>query len=98
MQQTASRTDTVARLSALCRGEISAVETYNQALDSGVLARFADQLRLCQSSHQSRADILRRQIAALGASSTSSSEGKNGIARWVAHVCYVESADQSTVS
>lgn len=66
MQPTATRTDTVARLSALCRGEISAVETYNQALDSGVLARFADQLRLCQSSHQSRSDILRRQIAALG--------------------------------
>ena len=66
MQPTATRTDTVARLAALCRGEISAVETYNQALDSGVLARFADQLRLCQSSHQSRADILRRQIAALG--------------------------------
>jgi hypothetical protein len=66
MQPTASRTDTVSRLAALCRGEISAVETYNQALDSGVLARFADQLRLCQSSHQTRADILRRQIAALG--------------------------------
>ncbi|HEX6766527.1 MAG TPA: DUF2383 domain-containing protein [Polyangiaceae bacterium] len=66
MQPQATRTDTVARLSALCRGEISAVETYTQALDSGVLARFADQLRLCQSSHQSRSDILRRQIAALG--------------------------------
>ena len=32
MQPTVSRTDTVARLAALCRGEISAVETYNQAL------------------------------------------------------------------
>lgn len=66
MQSKVTQTDAVERLSALCRGEISAVETYNQAIESGVLARYSDQLRYCQSSHQARADMLRRQIAALG--------------------------------
>src|SRR5690349_14212536 len=56
----------VERLSSFCRGEISAVETYAEALSSGVLSRFSERLRQCQSSHQTRVDLLRAQIGMLG--------------------------------
>lgn len=63
----------VERLSAFCRGEISAVETYSEALASGVLSRFSERLRQCQSSHQTRVDLLRAQIGMLGGEPPSSS-------------------------
>jgi hypothetical protein len=56
----------VERLSSFCRGEMSAVETYTEALTSGTLTRFGERLRQCQSSHQTRVDLLRAQIGMLG--------------------------------
>jgi hypothetical protein len=63
----------VDRLMSFCRGEISAVESYAQALASGILARFSGRLRHCQSSHQTRVDLLRAQIKLLGGEPPTSS-------------------------
>ena len=56
----------IERLSSLCRGEISAVEAYGQVLHADVSSRCAKRLRDCQTSHQTRVDLLRMQIGLLG--------------------------------
>jgi demethoxyubiquinone hydroxylase (CLK1/Coq7/Cat5 family) len=73
MRAVPSRADVTDRLSSFYRGEISAVETYDQALQSGTLARHGAQLRLCRSSHQARVELLADAIRALGARPPSSS-------------------------
>jgi hypothetical protein len=58
---------TVEQLNSFLRGELSAVETYRQAL--GVIQ--ADGLRTtleqCRSSHAARADLLRKEVMRRGA-------------------------------
>ncbi|HEY3594819.1 MAG TPA: DUF2383 domain-containing protein [Polyangiaceae bacterium] len=56
----------VQQLNAFLRGEISAVETYRQAIDkvNDIAAR--TQMEQCQNSHQRRVDILRTRIVQLG--------------------------------
>ena len=66
MRAALNRVDVIDRLSSFCRGEIAAVETYNQALTTGALNRHNDRLRLCQSSHEARVELLADQISALG--------------------------------
>ena len=58
--------DVVGKLNTLLRGEISAVETYRQALgkitDPGVRA----QLQQCEEDHEQRIGLLRQRIQSLG--------------------------------
>jgi hypothetical protein len=75
------RSATVERLSSFCRGEISAVEAYTQALHSERLARFSAHLRQCQSSHQTRVDLLRARIGLLGGDPPVSSGAWGAFAR-----------------
>ncbi len=66
--------DNVDQLNSFLRGELSAVETYRQAIDKveedpslrGVLER-------CKASHQTRADMLSTQITRLGGEPTTGS-------------------------
>ena len=55
-------------LSALCRCEMAAVQSYDQALLSLVLARFSPLLRRCRRSHQERSYLLSWRISMLGGS------------------------------
>lgn len=67
-------TTTIEALNELLRGELSAVETYSQALD--VLrdnAEVAADLRECQASHQERVHRLRSEIAGRGGEAASAS-------------------------
>src|SRR6188768_2259994 len=63
----ATNTSEIEQLNSLLRGEISAVETYDQAL-----AKLADDptvsvdLRSCRSSHQARVYSLRSEVRRLG--------------------------------
>lgn len=61
-------------LNELLRGELSAVETYNQALqkiEEPFIAR--EELKLCQAAHQARAALLSRAVANLGAAPSTTS-------------------------
>lgn len=53
-------------LNSFLRGEISAVETYRQALDKVEAAPLRTQLQDCMQSHARRVDVLRQQIQSLG--------------------------------
>ena len=53
-------------LNSFLRGEISAVETYRQALDKVSAAPVRTQLQDCMMSHARRVDVLRQQIQSLG--------------------------------
>lgn len=57
----------VETLNSLLRGEISAVETYDQALQKlRDDAAIASQLSDCRASHEERVMLLRREVARLG--------------------------------
>jgi hypothetical protein len=66
MKEDRERDQAIEHLTALCRGEIAAVETYNQAMSSQLLSRFWPQLRRCQRSHQDRVYLLNWRIQLLG--------------------------------
>jgi hypothetical protein len=53
-------------LNAFLRGEISAVETYQQALEKLDAFSARQQLEECKRSHQQRVEKLRRQITQMG--------------------------------
>jgi uncharacterized protein (TIGR02284 family) len=53
-------------LNALLRGEMSAVETYQQALERLKDFNARQQLEECRRSHQERAEKLRRHIVQMG--------------------------------
>jgi hypothetical protein len=80
--QTDKNVDT---LNSILRGEISAVETYDQAIrklnDEPALA---EQLELCRSSHEERVSLLRDEIARRGG------EPANGSGPWGAFARLVE--------
>ena len=74
----------VRHLNSFLRGEISAVETYDQALEK--LTREPDlaaPLRTCRASHQSRADLLRTEIRRLGGQPAEGSGVWGGFAKLV---------------
>jgi hypothetical protein len=72
-------------LNSLLRGEISAVETYDQALQKlKDDAAVASQLSECRSSHEERVELLRSEIARLGG------EPADGSGPWGAFAKLVE--------
>ena len=74
---------TVDALNGFLRGEISAVETYRQAIEK--LGASATQLQLedCRRSHEQRAAKLRKQVARLGGEPAKDSGAWGGFARLV---------------
>ena len=61
-----TQSSSVSVLNSFLRGEISAVETYRQALDKVEAAPVRTQLQDCLQSHARRVDVLREQIQSLG--------------------------------
>src|SRR2546423_1689464 len=58
--------DSIKQLNAFLRGELSAVETYRQAIDKAETDAVREQLIACQLSHSERVQLLRDRITALG--------------------------------
>ncbi len=57
---------TIDTLKKFLRGELSAVETYGQALGKLARTEVAPQLEECKRSHEQRAEMLRQQVVRLG--------------------------------
>lgn len=74
----------VEKFESFLRGEMSAVETYDQALDKlGKDAAEAGILRAARASHQARVELLRTEIQRLGATPPEGSGVWGGFARLV---------------
>jgi demethoxyubiquinone hydroxylase (CLK1/Coq7/Cat5 family) len=58
--------DVVGKLNSFLRGEISAVETYRQALDKVTDPAIRVQLQSCEQDHEQRIELLRARITELG--------------------------------
>jgi len=58
--------EAVGKLNSFLRGEISAVETYRQALDKVTDPSTRSQLQDCEQDHQQRIVLLRQRISSLG--------------------------------
>ncbi|WP_437735512.1 DUF2383 domain-containing protein [Sorangium sp. So ce1335] len=58
--------DSIEQLKSFCRGEMSAVETYRQAIAAAGDGWVAEHLRLNLASHEARVKLLRRRIEELG--------------------------------
>jgi len=65
--------DVVGKLNSFLRGEISAVETYRQALDKITDPAVRMQLESCEQDHARRIDLLRARITSLGGTPDQSS-------------------------
>ncbi len=70
-----SNDNTIDALNSFLRGELSAVETYEQAIAKVSDLHVKQQLEECQRSHQMRVDILREEIEDLGGEASTSSGG-----------------------
>jgi hypothetical protein len=57
---------TIDQLNSFLRGELSAVETYRQALSSSDSVPHRATLELCERSHQTRAVLLREEVQRRG--------------------------------
>ena len=64
--QNTTQTATVDTLNGFLRGEISAVETYRQALDKLQSSPSRVQLEQCRRSHEERVSRLRQEVVRLG--------------------------------
>jgi demethoxyubiquinone hydroxylase (CLK1/Coq7/Cat5 family) len=58
--------DVLGKLNSFLRGEISAVETYKQALDKIKDPAIRTQLQTCEQDHEKRIELLRERITSLG--------------------------------
>lgn len=65
--------DVVGKLNSFLRGEISAVETYKQALDTVTDPAIRSQLQSCEEDHEQRVELLRARITELGGKPDTSS-------------------------
>jgi len=65
--------DVVGKLNSFLRGEISAVETYKQALDKVKDPAIRSQLESCEQDHEQRIQLLRDRITELGGKPDTSS-------------------------
>ena len=65
--------DVLGKLNSFLRGEISAVETYKQALDKVTNPRIRSQLQSCEEDHEQRVELLRARITELGGKPDTSS-------------------------
>jgi hypothetical protein len=66
MQNTNTQKGTVDTLNGFLRGEISAVETYRQALDKLRASPSRVELEQCRRSHEQRVERLRQEVMRLG--------------------------------
>lgn len=66
-------TDTVNKLNGLLKGELSACETYRQALEKVTDSRIKDQLKECHMCHSARVDTIVEKINELGGKAADSS-------------------------
>ncbi|HSY41188.1 MAG TPA: DUF2383 domain-containing protein [Polyangia bacterium] len=66
MQNTNTQKGTVDTLNGFLRGEISAVETYRQALDKLQTSPARVELEQCRRSHEQRVERLRQEVRRLG--------------------------------
>ena len=73
MQSTTRGEETIDHLNSFLRGEISAVETYRQALDKLKTSSYQPTLQECQRSHEYRAQLLREEIRRRGGTPAESS-------------------------
>jgi hypothetical protein len=62
----ATMKNSVDQLNSFLRGEMSAVETYNQAINKLQATSYAPQLEDCKRSHEQRVQLLKDQIRRLG--------------------------------
>jgi demethoxyubiquinone hydroxylase (CLK1/Coq7/Cat5 family) len=74
---------TVDALNGFLRGEISAVETYRQAIEKLGSSSTSVQLEDCRRSHEQRASILRDQVERLGGEPAEDSGAWGAFARLV---------------
>jgi demethoxyubiquinone hydroxylase (CLK1/Coq7/Cat5 family) len=58
--------DVLGKLNSFLRGEISAVETYKQAIDKIKDPAVRAQLQTCEQDHEKRIQLLRDRITSLG--------------------------------
>ena len=58
--------DVLGKLNSFLRGEISAVETYKQAIDKIKDPAIRSQLQTCEQDHEKRIQLLRDRITSLG--------------------------------
>ena len=58
--------EVVGKLNSFLRGELSAVETYRQALDKITDPGLRSQLQSCEQDHEQRIQLLRARITELG--------------------------------
>ena len=65
--------EVVGKLNSFLRGEISAVETYRQALDKVTDPAIRSQLQSCEQDHEQRIQLLRARITELGGTPEQSS-------------------------
>jgi len=65
--------EVVGKLNSFLRGEISAVETYRQALDKVTDPAIRSQLQSCEQDHEQRIQLLRARITELGGTPDQSS-------------------------
>jgi demethoxyubiquinone hydroxylase (CLK1/Coq7/Cat5 family) len=65
--------EVVGKLNSFLRGEISAVETYRQALDKITDPAIRSQLQNCEQDHERRIQLLRARITELGGTPDQSS-------------------------
>ena len=65
--------EVVGKLNSFLRGEISAVETYRQALDKIKDPAIRTQLQNCEQDHERRIQLLRARITELGGTPDQSS-------------------------
>jgi uncharacterized protein (TIGR02284 family) len=63
---TSTREKSIDQLNSFLRGELSAVETYRQALEKVKDAAILNVLRECQDSHSERVRTLTEQVATFG--------------------------------
>ena len=74
---------TVDALNGFLRGEMSAVETYRQAIEKLAGSPTRVQLEICQRSHEQRVTKLRDQVARLGGEPSNDSGSWGAFARLV---------------
>jgi demethoxyubiquinone hydroxylase (CLK1/Coq7/Cat5 family) len=67
MQTDTNNQKTVDQLNSFLRGELSAVETYRQALSAVESVPHRSTLEQCARSHQTRAELLRQEVLRRGA-------------------------------
>ncbi len=70
---TTSRGATIRQLASFCRGEMSAVETYDRALSNAMMSSFLDVLTQCRQSHAHRVSKLIERIELMGSKPPQSS-------------------------